>query len=361
MDGRTIGVWGAGAMGAGIARAFAAAGRTVLMTDADREQAPRARGRILEAVARRDPAAAEEMAQRLRTVDDPRAFTDCALVVEAVFEEPAIKRGALEAMETAGVSGVIASNTSSLSIEALAGALRRPERFLGMHFFVPAHANPLVEVTPHARTGPDTVGVALALCAEIGKSALLSRDAPGFITNRFYLPLCNEAIRLAQEGAASPAQIEAAARQAFGLPIGPFAVCRMGKLRTTLSSIEGLAGLGAFYAPAEDLRTRAATEDHWVVDPQDPEAPARPELVARLQGAVFLSVLQAIDDGVAEPSSFDRAAALGLKFAAPPCAGMDALGPEAVAELIGPLLSTYQTAPPASLARVGALTSENAR
>ena len=220
-----VGIVGAGMMGSGIAYVAAAAGIPVTLLDRDEESA--ARG--LEAVRRRaedavkrgrmNPAAAETVVGRVATGTSYDPLAGCGLVIEAVFEDPAVKAGVLSRIVEAVPPGtVIASNTSTLPITGLAAAVPDPARFLGLHFFSPVERMRLVEIIRGRESGDRAVGVVLDLVARIGKTPIVVRDARFFYANRCIIPYSVEAIGMVAEGV-SPARIEHAALAA-GMPVG---------------------------------------------------------------------------------------------------------------------------------------------
>jgi len=244
-----VGVLGAGRMGAGIAHAFALAGARVIVVEADESAAERAAARIAESLGRSaelgtTPHSLEDLVPLVSTATDASALAQCALVVEAVPEDGTLKRAALMRVEHAvSAAAVIASNTSSLSIDALAAALDRPDRFLGMHFFNPVPASQLVEVVAGAATTAAVVETARGWVEAIGKTAIVVRDAPGFASSRLGVALALEAIRMLEDGVASAADIDMAMQLGYRHPVGP--------LRTT-----DLVGLDVRLAIAEELHER---------------------------------------------------------------------------------------------------------
>jgi 3-hydroxybutyryl-CoA dehydrogenase len=230
-----IAVIGAGTMGHGIAQVAAMAGCDVALTDVSPEARDAAveavRANLEQGVAKGKVAAEvrDDALRRLRTT--PRladAVADADLVVEAVPEDADLKRRLLRAAEDAApAAAVLASNTSSLSIDGLATALTRPERFLGAHFFNPVHLMPLLELVRGTRTAPEVVDALKAMGARLGKEVIVVRDAPGFATSRLGVALGMEAIRMVEQGVASPEDIDKAMVLGYRHPIGPL---RLGDL-----------------------------------------------------------------------------------------------------------------------------------
>lgn len=229
-----IGVVGAGAMGAGIAQVAAAAGHRVMLADAQsasllRAQAGHAKAMQREVEKGRQTAEqAESLLGRITYVtgaDDTalEPFAPCALVIEAIVEDLAVKQALFATLErVVGVDAVLASNTSSLAIAAIAGACAHSARVLGVHFFNPAPVMPLVEIIP-ALTTDDTLATEVrALVDGWGKVTVMASDTPGFIVNRIARPFYGEALRIREEQIADCATIDWAMRELGGFRMGPF-------------------------------------------------------------------------------------------------------------------------------------------
>ena len=223
-----LGVVGAGTMGAGIAQVAAQAGYAVVLCDVSEEALARGHKRIeagfAHAVAREQltSEARDAALGRIRTTTSLDDLRDAQFVIEAAPEELALKRQLFAAL--AGICApdtILASNTSSLLITGLASDVAHPERVIGMHFFNPVPVRPLVEVIGGARTSPEVADATVALAERLGKTAVRALDTPGFIVNRVARPFTGEALRMASEGIATPAQIDRIVRVA-GFSIGPF-------------------------------------------------------------------------------------------------------------------------------------------
>ncbi len=220
-------VLGAGTMGGRIAWLFTRHDIPVVMKDIAWEAVGRgyaAAYAVYQELARRrrlDDRQINLKMHRLSGAVDYAALGRPDFVVEAVVENLAVKKRVLAEVEgLLADEAVIASNTSSLSIAEMAGALRRPERFVGMHFFNPPNLMPLVEIIPGERSSPQTVRAAGLLALALDKTPIIVRDRPGFLVNRLLLPYLNESVRLLEEGYAFPA-VDSRLRS-FGLPMGPF-------------------------------------------------------------------------------------------------------------------------------------------
>ena len=233
MEIRTIGVVGAGTMGSGIAQMAAGAGHRVMVTDASAESLQAARDRLqrtmegLVAKGRLDAETPRRLGELITwapgAAGEYALFRHCDLVIEAVIEDLAVKRDVFRRLEDAvGEHCLLASNTSSLAITAIAGACRIPERVIGLHFFNPVPVMQLVEVIPGLLTSDETTSTAEALMSAWGKTTVRSSDTPGFIVNRIARPFYGEALRLLEESVASKSTIDWAMRDLAGFRMGPF-------------------------------------------------------------------------------------------------------------------------------------------
>ena len=224
-----VGVIGAGAMGAGIAQIAALAGHAVCLFDTRMgaaDQAKVAIGETLAALAakgRIDRATAAAAAARITVVHAIGSLVSARLIVEAIVEDPEVKRKLFRELEVVvGADAILATNTSSLSITTLAAGMKHPGRVAGMHFFNPAPLLPLVEVVSGLATDPEIADALYATALAWGKSPVHARSTPGFIVNRCARPFYAEALRVLAERAAEPATLDAVMREAGGFRMGPF-------------------------------------------------------------------------------------------------------------------------------------------
>ncbi|MFF1449725.1 3-hydroxyacyl-CoA dehydrogenase family protein [Streptomyces sp. NPDC058274] len=263
---RTVAVIGGGRMGAGIAQSFAAAGSVVTVVESGGEAAAAAMDRIAAGLKRAEERghlgeSAGDVARRVAVVHTVDALSaDTELVVEAVPEDPALKSRVLKAVEEAvDDTTVLATNTSSLSVTDLAAVLRRPDRFLGMHFFNPVPASALVEIVVAPETAPQTVQSALEWTKALGKQDVVVKDSPGFASSRLGLALGLEAMRMVEEGVAAPEAIDDAMRLGYKHPMGPLRLTDLVGLDVRLAIAEYLhATLGDRFAPPQLLRDKVA-------------------------------------------------------------------------------------------------------
>jgi 3-hydroxybutyryl-CoA dehydrogenase len=256
-----VAVIGAGTMGHGIAQVCAAAGCEVRLTDARPDAVARGLAAVaanLEAGVAKGKVAVEVRDRALAGLaaadSVEAAVLGADLVIEAVFEDLALKQRLLrQAEDAAPASAVLASNTSSLSIGRLAEALARPERCVGMHFFNPVHVMALLEVVRGPATDPEVLAAVVAFGARIGKEVITVADAPGFATSRLGVCLGMEAIRMVEQGVASAEDIDKAMVLGYRHPVGPLRLTDMVGLDVRMAIGAYLAetlGNPAFEPPA---------------------------------------------------------------------------------------------------------------
>ena len=356
----TVGVVGAGTMGSGIAQLALQAGHTVLLFDADPAAVTRGRERIREGLGRRasrldlDAAAmdgwVEERLGRcspVATARDLAAASD--LVIEAVIEDLAAKQALFRAFDGgAPPDTILATNTSALSVGAIAAGTRHPERVVGMHFFNPAPLMGLVEVVVAPATDPVVADRACAIVEAWGKTAVRCTDSPGFIVNRVNRPFTLEALDIVRAGGATVDRIDRVVGAA-GFPMGPFELMDLVGLDINLAAARGI--FEAFVAAGDSLADRSRPSPiqermvlaghlgrkmgggFYAYDPTGrPTGPARqwdvpedPELAiddARIVDRIVLAIVneayRALGDGVATAADIDLALPLGVGHAVGP-------------------------------------------
>ncbi len=223
-----IGVIGAGAMGSGIAQVAAQCGHEVVLVDQNQSALDKSQKNLASVASRLIEKErwtvefSQEVQQSIVRTTDWNQLKPCTWIIEAIVEDLAVKTDVFRKLEAiVDSTAVLASNTSSLSLTAIAGKLSNPERFVGLHFFNPAPLMALVEVIPALQTNPDLVTRALEQMRSWNKTPVKAKDTPGFIVNRVARPFYGEALRIVEEGLASPQAVDAAMK-ACGFRMGPF-------------------------------------------------------------------------------------------------------------------------------------------
>jgi len=225
---KTVAVLGAGTMGNGIAHVFAKSGYKVILKDVDRKFLDRALdtiGKNLDREVKKakiTEADKPEILKRIFSTTDAIDLAAADLAVEAVPEQRELKERVLKEADAVLRPGVtLASNTSSISITALAAKTSRPENFIGMHFMNPVPMMTLVEVIRGLQTSDEAFSAVMALCEKLGKKPVAVNDAPGFVSNRVLMPMINEAAYAVMEGVATPESVDAVMKLGMNHPMGP--------------------------------------------------------------------------------------------------------------------------------------------
>ena len=332
-----VAIVGAGNMGSGIAQKSAQEEFDVQMVDREQQWVDRGHGIIRdflsEAVERRifNQSQVDEIKSRITGVigvENTAESTD--LVIEAVFEDFDIKTAVFKTLDEAcGDHTILASNTSSLSVNELAKATGRPDKFVGLHFFYHPAKNRLVEVIPAETTSQDTIDRVVQYCKMLGKVVIVCGDRPGFVVNRFFVPWLNEACLLEQEGVANTAQIDAIACKAFRIGLGPFGLMNLTGPPIALHSTDYLAEQLAVprYDGAANLRELVGDNNMWEISEATDYSEEQYQLVSRrLFGVVFGVAAQIVDEGVCSMEDVDRGAKVGLRWAKGPFEMMNKIG-----------------------------------
>jgi enoyl-CoA hydratase / 3-hydroxyacyl-CoA dehydrogenase len=330
---RTLAVVGAGNMGSGIAQKMATSGFQVLLVDLDDSRVARGLSIIektlAEGVARKvfKPEQAEAARSRIRGTASFADLAEADLVVEAVFEDLAVKRDVFKKLaEVCRPDAILGTNTSSFAVTDLADGLPHPERVIGLHYFYHPAKNRLVEVIPGKVSDPRLVRRAWAVQEQIGKTPIHSADASGFIVNRYFVPWLNEAVRLLEEGIADIPTIEAAAKKAFGVGMGPFELMNVTGVPIAQHAATTLGqAFGPMYAPAARLREQVASGALWPLEGTADESKMS-TVADRLLAVTFLVAGQLVDEQVGSIEDTDIGARVGLRWPRGPFEMMNRAG-----------------------------------
>ena len=376
-----VGVAGAGTMGAGIAQLAALAGYETLLHDPQPEALERGLERLRADLARGAERGrwgadeAEAAATRVRPAAALEDLGPAGVVVEAAPEELGLKRDLFARLEAAcGADAVLATNTSSLSVSAIAAEAGRPERICGMHFFNPPALMKLVEVVAGESTGEPALAATVEVAERMGRAPVRCTDAPGFIVNRCNRPYSLESLRMAGEGIATPEQIDRVVREDGGYRMGPFELMDLIGIdvnynvarsffeqrpeprwephpiqeRMVASGRLGRKTGAGFYEYEDGKRVEAPEPDF------DPEL--RRTVLDRLLAQLVNEGCFAADEGVAAPADIDAAMRLGLNHPRGPFEWLDELGAErvlATLDALGDELGPDRYRPAPRLSRLG--------
>ena len=330
---KKIGVIGAGNMGSGIVQKIAQEGIPVVMIDTKDEFVQKGLNNIKtllqEGVERKlfKPEKVAEILSRITATTDFEAVRDADLVIEAVFENKAVKIELFKKLDAlCSEKTILATNTSSFYVREFAEQISRSDRFVGLHYFYHPAKNRLLEVIPHAGTSPETIEKSLLAAKLHGKTAILVKDAPGFAVNRFFVPFLNEAVRMLEEGVADISTIEEASKRAFKIGMGPFQLMNVTGIPIAVHAATTLGDeLGPFYAPCNRLKAQMEKKENWNLDGAVDES--RIQAVSDRMYGVCLGVSAAlVDEGVASIEDTDRGAKIGLRWTFGPFEIMNRIG-----------------------------------
>ena len=345
---KKIGVVGAGNMGSGIVQKIAQEGIPVVMVDLKDEFVQRGLGTIRrllqEGVERKifKPEQVDQILSRITGTTDFKAVADADIVIEAVFEDKQVKTDLFKKLDQiCSPQTILATNTSSFYVRDFADKTSRPDRFVGLHYFYHPAKNRLLEVIPHSGTSPETVEKSLLAAKLHGKTSILVKDAPGFAVNRFFVPFLNEAARMLEEGLADIPTIEAAAKQAFKIGMGPFELMNVTGIPIAVHAATTLGNeLGPFYAPAPILKAQMEKKANWILEGKVDEAKLS-ALVDRFQGVCLGVAAALVDEGVASIEDTDRGAKIGLRWILGPFEIMNKIGIGKTYEVVQAIGRTY--------------------
>jgi enoyl-CoA hydratase/3-hydroxyacyl-CoA dehydrogenase len=365
MNIRKVGVIGCGLMGAGIAQIAAQGGYDAIVHELDGELLERGLARISafldKGVARQklSPAKRDATWARISGTTDLADMADCDLVIEAVFEDLAVKQQLFRTLD--GIchpDTILTSNTSSLSIAEIAAVTGRPEKVAGLHYFFPAVINQLLEVVVTGQTAPEVVETLLTFARATGKVPIVVKDAPGFAVNRFFVPWLNEAARLLDEGLADIPTIEETARETFRVGLGPFALMNATGIPIAYHCAKSFApALGDFYAAAAALAAQFEASQPWALV-GEVDGSSKAAVGERLLGVVFGIAAQLVEEGVASVEDTERGAMVGLRWPRGPFGLMNDWGVDRALELVEQLASHHDSFAVPKLLRKQAATGQ---
>ncbi len=327
-------VLGGGNMGSGIAQTFATAGYPVSVRDLTEKDLDRGRGIIEKNLSRsveRGRIDAPKKAQILSriefTTELAGAVSGAQLIVEAVFEDPKVKKALYtDLAPLVSPEAIVATNTSSLSVGKLFNDFPVPERCAGLHFFFPASVNKLVEVIPGPSTSRRTLDQLSGICYSIRKIPIKVKDAPGFCVNRFFVPFLNESTRIVEEGIAGIPTVEEAANELLGTKMGPFQLMNVTGIPIAFHSISTLGdAFGDYYRPSKLLKEQFERGANWSLEGAV-ETSAKDDVKGRLAGTVIGIASRLVEEGVARAEETDRGARIGLAWKQGPFELLNSLG-----------------------------------
>ncbi len=356
-----LAVVGAGNMGSGIAQKMATEGFAVTLVDLDDDKVARGLSIIkktLEDGVARGIFAAADVPAILGRVTATSRFGDLAgvdLVVEAVFENLEIKKDVFRRLdEVCRRDTILATNTSSYAVTDLAAATKYPERVIGLHYFYHPAKNRLVEVVAGRATDAAAVRRAWRLQEALGKTPIASSDSYGFIVNRFFLPWLTEAIRMLEEGMATPITIDEAAKKAFGIGMGPFELMNVTGVPIAFHAATTLGrAFGPLYESPARLRSQTESGQPWEIA-GTPDESLFATVGDRLTAAACYVAAALVDEGVGTIEDTDIGARVGLRWRRGPFELMNHYGIGRARDLVAGFAARWNMPMPSTLDRQAA-------
>lgn len=356
---KSVGVVGAGKMGAALAQKFAQEGFEVLL--ADREERFVDNGingikeTLAEGVERRifTPEKVQATLEKITATVGLDELKNCDLIVEAIYEDFDAKSRLFEQLsEIAAPDAILATNTSSFSVTELSKAVKNPERFIGVHYFYHAAKNRLVEIIPGAQTSDDTYKAMKNFALLTGKDAITTTDVYGFAVNRFFVPWLNEAVRILEEGIAPITVIDKVCMKTFGIGMGPFALMNATGIPVAFHAEKTLEAFGNFYKVAEGLEKQTKIGELWEIGNIESAEPTKEQVQQirdRMLGATFFVCAQILDKNVCSASDLNRGARIGLRWRKGPIGMMQQIGEQEVGRLVQMISDRFSDPMPNSI------------
>ncbi len=348
---KTVGVVGAGTMGAAIAQKMAQQGFAVILNDREEQYLEKGINGIKETLQQGVDrnVFSENMMNRtinnISTATDQNELKKCDLIIEAIFEDFDAKCSLFKTLDKIVDSDVIlATNTSSFSVTEMAESVSHPERFVGLHYFYHAAKNRLVEIIPGKDTSDETVKAVKVFSVMSGKDPILTKDRYGFAVNRFFVPWLNESVRLLGENVATIAQIDAIAMKTFGIGMGPFALMNATGVPIALHAEKTLEVFGPSYLVSKRLEEQVEAGEDWDLSGTEEctYSEEQEKVVSeRLLGSVFFVCSQILAEEVCTPVDLNRGAKIGLRWRMGPVDMMIRNGVERVKELVSTYANLY--------------------
>ncbi len=343
-----VGVVGAGNMGSGVAQKMAQEGLDVRLVDIADEYLQRGLDNIrqtLEQAVERKLFTREQVEETLSRIEGTTSLEDMAdrdLVIEAVFENERVKGEVFGSLD--GIcppDTVLATNTSSFRVRDLARYASYRDRVIGMHYFYHPAMNRLLEIVCHEGTSKEALEKTLLISKLHGKTAIVVKDSPGFAVNRFFIPWFIEAIRILEEGAANIPTIEEAAKNAFGIGMGPFELINVTGVPIAYHSAVVLGReIGPFYDPPELLRKKFESKQEWDLG-GDVDESKFSMITDRLYATAIGVAAELVEEEVATIEDTDRGAKVGLRWRYGPFELANRVGIEETCRIVGKLSERY--------------------
>jgi enoyl-CoA hydratase/3-hydroxyacyl-CoA dehydrogenase len=344
-----IGVIGAGHMGSGIAQKIAQEGMDVVLIDIKQEYVEKGLAGIkslLEGGMKRKIFTQDQVDQtlsRIQGTTDLKAVAEADLIIEAVFEDRQVKTQLFQNLDQiCAAKTIFATNTSSFYVTEFAAKIKRPDRFIGLHYFFHPAKNKLLEIIPHTTTSEDTIEKALGFAARHGKTAIVVKDSPGFAVNRFFVPSSNEAARMLEEGLGNLPTIEEGSKRAFGIGMGSFEILNVTGIPLAVHASKSLGDeLGLFYGTPDIMKTQMDKNVDWDLNAGEIEEGKIAAIVDRFYGICLGVAATIVDEGVATMEDINLGAKIGLRWARGPFEIMNHIGIDQTCRVVEAMTKKY--------------------
>lgn len=319
---KNIAVIGAGNMGSGIAQKYAAHGYITTLVEKDKSRLSSSRASIektLQAGVSRalfSEQEAQDILKRIQFTDQLGDCKEASLVVEAIFEDLSLKQGLFKELEeVCSPDAILATNTSSFKVADLQNHVSKKHRVIGLHYFYPPAKNRLVEIIGTQHTDLNVLARAQEIQESINKVVIKSKDSPGFIVNRFFVPWLNEAMRIVYEKRANIPTVEAASKSFFNIGLGPFELMNLTGLPITLHACNALAtSLDDFYAPCPLITEPLEKQQKWDLNGFVDESAFLAIGYRMLAVTSIISCQMVLQEDVCDKSQVDLGAKVGLAW-----------------------------------------------
>ncbi len=353
---KTVGVVGAGTMGAALAQKFAQEGFKVILADREMRFVEKGlsgiRAMLHEGIEKKvfSPQQVDTCLSNLKGTDALKDLAGCDIVIEAIFEDFNAKSDLFRTLsDIVPTDTILATNTSSFSVTELAASVKNPTRFIGLHYFYHAAKNRLVEIIPGAQTADETTKAAYRFSILSGKDPIYTKDVYGFAINRFFVPWLNESAKLLGEGIATTEIIDAVCMKTFGIGMGPFALMNATGVPIAMHAQRTLEAFGPSYQVSETLIKQVEKKENWIIGDISKSTVSpdiEKQIAERMLGCVFFVCSQLLNEKVCSAIDLNKGSKIGLKWRKGPVDLMTQLGETETKRLVEAYAGLYKEAIP---------------
>src|SRR5665213_277419 len=341
---RTVSVVGAGTMGSALAQKFAQEGFKVILADREDKFVQKGlngiKAMLNEGLEKKvfTQDQVDSYLENLQGTDNLSELKFCDIIIEAIFEDFDAKSELFKTLsQLVPLDTILATNTSSFSVNELSKSVKNPERFLGLHYFYHAAKNRLVEIIPGKNTSKETLKLAYQFAFLSSKDAIYTKDAYGFAVNRFFVPWLNESVKLLQENIGTIEMIDSVCMKTFGIGMGPFALMNATGVPIALHAERTLEFFGPSYKVAQLLIHQVEKKENWNIGDMNAvsvDAETEKMIADRMLGCIFFVCSQILEEKVCSAIDLNKGAKIGLKWRKGPVDLMKQYGKAEVIRLV---------------------------